>query len=113
MDTFDEQEDLYRIQLLQAFGIDVWIESKVTDMLIDLWSLLYLNTDFMHIINKASKNENIIDILDSLKAECTNDLIFTILFKYEYFDLMHSCIADVLMHGAVHPIHLENMMKAL
>ena len=113
MDTFDEQEDLYRIQLLQAFGIDVWVESKVTDMLIDLWSLLYLNTDFMHIINKASKNENIIDILDSLKAECTNDLIFTILFKYEYFDLIHSCIADVLMHGAVHPIHLENMMKAL
>jgi len=113
MDTPDEQEQLYRIQLLQAFELYDWDDAKVNDIIVELFSILNLNSDFKAIIEKAIKNDHIIELFETLKITYTDDVVFTMLFKYEYFDLIHSCIADILMHGEINPVHLENIMAVL
>ena len=114
MDTPEEQEQLFRIQLLQTFDLQVWNEKQINDTIIELFNKLILNTDFKKIIEKAKENKELIELFNLLEiVESDDDLIFTMLFKYEYFDLLHSCIADVLMHGAVHPTHLTNFLDAL
>ena len=113
MDTPDEQEQLYRIQILQAFELETWDDAKINDTIIELFSILNLNREFKAIIEKATKNDHIIELFETLKITYTADVVFTMLFKYEYFDLIHSCIADILMHGEIHPVHLENIMSVL
>ena len=113
MDTPDEQEQLYRIQLLQAFELYDWDDLKVNDIIMKLFSTLDQNSGFKAIIEKATKNDHIIELFETLKLTYTADMVFTMLFKYEYFDLIHSCIADILMHGEIHPVHLENIMAVL
>ena len=113
MDTPDDQEQLYRIQILQAFELDTWDDAKVNDTIIELFSILILNRDFKAIIQKAIKNDHIVELFQTLNLTCSEDLIFTMLFKYEYFDLIHSCIADILIHGKIHDVHLENIMAVL
>ena len=99
MDTPDEQEQLYRIQLLQAFELYDWDDAKVNDIIVEVFSILNLNSDFKAIIEKAIKNDHIIELFETLKITYTDDVVFTMLFKYEYFDLIHSFIADILMQG--------------
>lgn len=113
MDTPEDQEQLYRIQLLQAFGLDALNEFETNDIINKLFSILLLNSDFKIIIQKARNNDNIIKMFQTLNIEYREDLIFTILFNYEYFDLLHSCISDILMHNVIHPIHFNKIMNAL
>lgn len=113
MDTPEDQEQLYRIQLLQAFELETWNEFEINDTIIELFSILYLNDDFKEIIKKARNNDNIVKMFETLNMEYTGDTIFTVLFNYEYFDLLHSCIGDILMNKVINPIHFTNIMNAL
>lgn len=114
MDTPEEQEQLYRIQLLQAFDLQVWNEEQINDTIMELFSKLILNADFRNILEKAKENKEFQELFERLNILGDDeDLIFTMLFKYEYFDLLHSCIADILMFDAVHPTHLTNILDAL
>ena len=113
MDTPEDQEQLYRIQLLQAFDLQTWNEEQINDTMIELFSLLVINADFKNILEKAKENKEIIDLFERLNIVNDDDLVFTMLFKYEYFDLLHSCIADILMFDSIHPIHLTKLLDAL
>jgi hypothetical protein len=113
METPEEQEDLYRIQLLQAFALETWDEEQINNTIIDLFVKVYDNEDFKTILEKAQENASMMEAFKSFEIVQTADLVFTMLFEYLYFDVLHSCIADVLMHGAVHPLHLTNMLTAL
>jgi hypothetical protein len=113
MDTPEDQEQLYRIQLLQAFELETWNEFEINDTIVELFSILYLNDDFKAIIKKARNNDNIVKMFETLNMEYTGDTIFTVLFNYEYFDLLHSCIGDILINKEIHPTHLTNIMNAL
>lgn len=114
MDNPEDQDQLYRIQLLQAFDLQTWNEEVINDILMELFSKLNSNADFKNIIEKAKENKEFLEIFERLNiANVDDDLVFTMLFKYEYFDLLHSCIADILMFDAVHPTHLTNLLDAL
>jgi len=113
MDTPEEQEQLYRVQMLQAFNLNVWNDQRINDIILNLFSLLYLNADFKTILQKARNNTNIVKFVETLNVEYTEDLIFISLFNYEYFDLLHRCIADILLQKAISPTHLTAIMNAL
>jgi hypothetical protein len=113
MDSEEEQDELYRIQLMQAFDVEELKADHLNDTMTQLFSQLILNPEFKAIIQQASKNEKIIDTLDTLKVAPSDDFFFTMLFEYNYFDLLHSCIADILMHGSIHPLHFNKIMEAL
>ena len=113
MDTPEEQEQLYRVQMLQAFNLNVWNDERINDIILNLFSLLYLNADFKTILQKARNKTNIVKFVETLNVDYTEDLIFISLFNYEYFDLLHRCIADILLQKAISPTHLTTIMNAL
>lgn len=114
MDTPEDQEQLFRIQLLQAFDLHVWNEEQINNTIVELFTKLNSNADFKNILEKARDSKDINDLFQKLNmTDLEDDLIFTMLFKYEYFDLLHSCIADILMFDSIHPTHLTKILDAL
>ena len=117
MDTADEQEQLYQIQFLQAFDLQSWNETEINNAIMELFYRTRTNDDFKKILQKAHDNtefKQILDLLDLNKAgaanndedhngvdevdevDDTDEIMFTLLFKYEYFDLLHRCICDFI-----------------
>jgi hypothetical protein len=110
-------DDLYKIQLLQAFNLEKWDDTIITNRSFELYALLMKSdTLFRDIIEKAKKNSDITNIYDSVLDKDGKDddkIIFALLFTYDYFDLFHKCICDYMRNGKVSFQTLENLMIKL
>lgn len=110
-------DDLYKIQLLQAFNLEKWDDTIITNRSFELYALLMKSdTLFRDIIEKAKKNSDITNIYDSVIDKDGKDddkIIFALLFTYDYFDLFHKCICDYMRNGKVSFQTLENLMIKL
>ena len=42
-----------------------------------------------------------------------NDIIFKLLFKFEYFDLFHRCIVDYLLNHTIADVFVSKLLNAL
>lgn len=113
MDNETDQEGLYRIQLLQAFDLEVWDDEIFSNTITEIYDQINANSDFQLILEKAHKNASINEMCELLGIPDTEDLIFTMLFKYEYFDLFHRCLADYLTQGSISPKNLNTLLEAL
>ena len=86
-------DDLYQIQILQAFNLEKWDDTVINNLCFELYILLTKSdTIFRDIIEKAKKNRDIKNIYESVidkEDEDTDKIIFTLLFTYHYFDLFH------------------------
>ena len=116
MDNPNDQEQLYRIQLLQAFNLNKWDDEKINRTIADLY--MVLNNILKEVFIKARLNKNIMEMLDFLKLRGEirldeNDIIFSLLFKFEYFDLLHRCIVDYLINYTIAEKYIQNLLKAL
>uniref|UniRef100_A0A6C0IJL3 Uncharacterized protein n=1 Tax=viral metagenome TaxID=1070528 RepID=A0A6C0IJL3_9ZZZZ len=126
MDTPEEQEQLYKIQLLQAFKIDNWDDDKVNTTLYDLYTLMNTDTHLETILQKVAKVEALQLLInmtqESIDMENDNEtyreldkklLLFSLLFKFEYFDLFHRCIYDFIHDWTIKDNSLNNMLNNL
>jgi hypothetical protein len=118
MESPEEEEELYRIQLLQAFNIERWdnqFDDKViNDMIENLHSILSKCDDFQTIINKARQSKEIVEVLTRAGLSTDDDnIIFKMLFIFEYFDLLHRCICDYFSSGSILPAHLDRLLNVL
>jgi hypothetical protein len=154
MDNADDQEDLYRIQLLQAFDLTVWDDTEINNIMMDVFHTMNKSREFKQIIQKSYTNvyiKQLLDLfvlqdtasldpasldpaspdsasldpaslesasldpasLDHPKQNKNDDLIFTLLFKYEYFDLLHRCICDYAANGVMSETNLNTFLNAL
>ena len=118
MDNPDDQEQLYRIQLLQAFNLNEWNDEKINRIIYDLYMVINNKGLFKEVFIKARLNKNIIEMLDILKLSGEerleeNDIIFNLLFKFEYFDLLHRCIIDYLINDSIHKKYIQALLEAL
>jgi hypothetical protein len=130
------QEQLYRIQLLQAFDLEQWDDEKINTMTTDLYNNLADKEPFIQILSKANENKQIKEMLDlfayangNSTANSTangtangtanntannidNDLVFRLLFKFEFFDLFHRCLVDYLLHSDLNEVYLNKLLIA-
>jgi hypothetical protein len=125
-------DDLYQIQILQAFNLERWDDNIINNLCFELYTLVTKSdTIFRDIIEKAKKNRDIINIYNSVIEKDTEDnednedtedtedtedgdrIIFALLFTYDYFDLFHKCICDYMRNGKVSLQTLENLMIKL
>jgi len=118
MDNEYDQEQLYRIQLLQAFDLNEWDDEKINMTIEKLYAQLFNQIEFKEIFVKARQNPSIIEMLDlfMLSGEerlDENDIIFKLLFKFEYFDLLHRCIVDYLLTNTISSVYLNNLLNNL
>ena len=126
-------DDLYQIQLLQAFNLDKWDDALINNLCYELYILLMKpDTIFRDIIEKGKQNRDIKNIYDSIiqdngtkgdhhtkNEEHTNgeedhdSIIFALLFTYDFFDLFHKCICEYFRNGVISLKTLENIMIKL
>jgi len=118
MDDEYDQEQLYRIQLLQAFDLNEWDDDKINPTIEELYALFCDKNEFKEIFKKARANVTIMEMLDLLKLSGEenleeNDIIFKLLFKFEYFDLFHRCIVDYLSNHTIADVFVSKLLNAL
>lgn len=104
MDTPEDQEMLYQIQLLQAFDLKTWDEQKVKVTIEELYTAIEADPSIAVILDNMSKVEDLQTII-SMTPHTTkrekNLLLFSLLFQYEYFDWFHNCVIDFTHKGAI------------
>jgi hypothetical protein len=118
MDTEDEQEQLYRIQLLQAFDLPHWDDDKINSTILTLYRLVAKTDEFAKVFEKALANQNMQMLLLKFGDDInTNEdnlfLIFTFLFNFTYFDLLHRCLCEYLRRKSIAPAILNKLLISL
>jgi hypothetical protein len=114
MENEEDQEQLYRIQLLQAFDLNEWNDEIINAKMEELYQTVA--NEFKTIFIKARENKNINQILSIFKLNGEmedNDIIFKALFNYDYFDLIHRCLVDYFLNNTINSIYLDNLINAL
>ena len=121
----NDQEQLYRIQLLQAFDLTEWNDDKINKIIEELYLSITLTGVFNDVFIKAKMNKHITEILEIYKLSNTeietdkiaildeNDIVFKLLFKFEYFDLTHRCIIDYLINKSIDEKYLNKLLSEL
>lgn len=107
----EDQPEMYRIQLLQAFDLVKWDNNEVNKRLALLFNDIGSHSNIKEIINKAKVSkccESVITLVDSEAFT-----IFTTLFQFETFDLFHRCICDIYSRKNVDDIHRDMLLKAM
>lgn len=118
MDNEADQEQLYRIQLLQAFDLNEWDDAVVNASIQRVYALVAETPEFKSIFSQARENANIKEMLElfQLSGEKDldqNDIIFKLLFKFEYFDALHRCLVDFLLTNTLSLRYATNLLNLL
>ena len=69
MDEVNDQEQMYRIQLLQAFGLNHWDDEQVIPVIMELYNELEKTNQMKEIYNKARENPIIQEMLTIFSDE--------------------------------------------
>ena len=107
----DDQEDMYRIQFLQAFDLDIWDDKIINDITYDMYDKVKDNADISLIINAALKSEKLTTIKQFLGDD--DITIFKGLFQYDLFDLFHLCLSDLANSNVIRVINKDNLINNL
>ena len=111
IDDTNEQEDLYRIQLLQAFNIDIWDDKEVNTVTQNLFNQLSSVDGMKEIIIKCREFPDHAMLVNMMGSD---DLtVFRLLFKFELFDFMHRCIVEYIRTGTISSNSLANITNNL
>ena len=104
----EDQEAMYRVQFLQAFGIARWDDDEVSRITSELFDELKELEDMKEILCKAKESEQLQLFLSIIGND--DPSVFRMLFKFELFDLLHRCISDAKRSGK---IEMENKTALL
>lgn len=108
----EDQHDMYRIQLLQAFDLIKYDDDALTKRTRAVFEQVGAHEDVQAILDKARVSPS----CDSVVTLVGHDdfTMFSALFQFALFDLVHRCLCDVLSpKGRVDPVHREMLFKAL
>jgi len=112
-----DQDELYRVQLIQAFDLEKWDDAKIQKQLQELYLLIKDTNEFKEIFSKAKKNENVNNLLANFEymidSHDIDNIVFSILFNFSTFDLIHRVIIDFLRNNAIEEKHMTNLLNAL
>lgn len=114
MDTPEDQEMLYQIQLLQAFDLPEWDDTKVHTLLDELYTTVINDPCLPVILEKISTVEALQPLISMTPHKTKREkdqILFSLLFQYEYFDLFHNCILDFTHKGAIKEETMQKLLK--
>lgn len=118
--SIDDQEQMYRIQLLQAFDLKEWNDDKINETIEYLYSSISSSGFFKDVFFKAKQNKDIIQLLEIYKMNSEeneiideNNILFKLLFKFEYFYLTHRCIVDFILNTSIDNKYINKLLEIL
>ena len=112
-----DQEDLYRQQMLQALSLKCWDSEKVESKINTLYANLKDYDELAIIFNTLRKNGRVMSFVDLFKCSqklsknAENELLFRMLFSFEYFSYAHRCIIDLIKHKKIEKTILNNLIN--
>lgn len=95
----DDQDDMYRLQFLQAFQINKWDDREIEKKTKELYDVVEKNNALSEIIAKLRQSTKFKFITSIVGDDDYNT--FKILFMFELFDLAHKCFCDILNDGII------------
>ncbi len=117
MDEEEEQKILYQIQLLQAFDVIKWNDDIIREKVASVYETMKSSQEFRALILYAKVKLSTKELKDMLlladDAEIDDFIIFQLLFQYDYFDRVHTCISEYLNKGALSEITANNLVNIL
>lgn len=109
MDSPEDQEMMYKIQLLQAFALSEWDDQIVQLTIDELYKEMSSDPSVASILDNVSKVAALQTLFDMTLQTDKDRLCFSLLFQYEYFDLFHNCIIDFKHRGGIRETTLEKL----
>jgi hypothetical protein len=110
------QEQLYCVQLLQALGLETWDDAAAEAVLESTIREIQTDPVFRTILAQAQANPDIAAMTQQFthgQGQDDHKVVFRLLFCYDYFDLMHNCVSDLLRDGQVMQRHCDALSGAL
>jgi len=107
----DDQEDMYRIQFLQIFDLDIWDDKIINEISNDTYDNVKTNTDIISIINTAKNSDKLTTIRQFIGDD--DITIFKGLFQYDLLDLFHLCLCDLVNSNEIRTINKDNLINNL
>lgn len=93
MDNDDDRNDLYQIQILQAFGLRHFNEDEMSENVLQLYHQLKDCNEIQEILEEGVKANP--------QMNMTHAIMFICLFSYDFFDLFHKCLIDYFTTGSI------------
>lgn len=100
------QEDMYRMQILQAFHLTSWDDDQINKETDRLYDLCNKTERFSELLDKLKKSTELQFII-SIMGENDNVVLFKCLFRFELFDLAHKYICNVIENKPYDKIFME------
>ena len=103
-----DDDDLYRIQFLQAFKLDNWDDKLINSTRNKLF--LLVKDQFVDILKDMKKKKHILSHALFFLGENPNDFdLFSLLFCMDTFQEFHKCLCDFLNIGNIQDENLKNL----
>lgn len=107
-----DNDDLYRIQLLQAFQLMKWNDEEVATKIDALYDKTV--SYFTKIYDRMKQDNSIVShMLLFLGKEPSYKDLFRTLFMMDTFQEMHICICDILNHGSIQILNYKRLEMVL
>jgi hypothetical protein len=116
IDNVDESNMLFRSQYLQAFNLDFFDMDVINDMCEKLFNLMQNYEDKkLNDILALLYDKHAVQLLpfSFKKNTYTNLFTFQILFSYDFFDLFHKCLIDLINTNSINYFNYSNLIKLI
>tara|TARA_B100001758_G_C18407468_1_gene613100 strand:- start:977 stop:1372 length:396 start_codon:yes stop_codon:yes gene_type:complete len=119
LDSEKDQEDLYRQQMLQALSLTCWDSEKVEEKINTLYATLKDYDEITVIFDALRKNDKVMSFIDLFKCsqelskDAENELLFRMLFSFEYFCYAHRCFIDLIHQKNIEESILKNLINKI
>lgn len=116
------REQLYKIQLLQAFNLTEYNDDTITVIISDIFNNFNKNEKFRIIIESALKSSGVRELYDLITSmdrtindvsENKEKIIFSLMFNYDHFDLLHKCICELYINKDIKDQTLADLINKL
>ena len=106
MDTDEDKNIMYQLQLLDAFGLKKYNDDKINEEITLIHDKIKECTQFKEICKACSANEK-------FKGFQMDEFIMLIcFFSFDTFDLFHKCLVDFFTHDYILEDATKNMVNA-
>jgi len=86
-DNIQESNMLYQIQLLQSFNLSQFDEKLINQKIETIYNQIKNHTQIIQLINLVKEKND--------KVSLDNNILFKILFCYDYFDLFLTALREI------------------
>ena len=106
MDSDEDKNYMYQLQLLDAFGLKKYNDDKINEEITSIHNKIKECSQFKEICKACNENENFKDFkMDEI-------IMLICFFSFDTFDLFHKCLVDFFTHGYILEDATTNMMNA-